>query len=192
MAIALALVGPRLWILIKALFFYGIDIYTKIFRRSKGLSAQTSVLLASGLSRPQSNANSPTGVNPPESAHLGAGRHARFTNESLEITDRSHSEFGAALALVHNTWKFLRSGHLQLSGATSNSNNKWSKHQTITRLWKNFLQRPVEIFISLLLSVFFVGIFVAGKSFKDLLSQKDSICYGNIQPSFSTNVILAT
>ena len=153
----LTLTGPRLWILIKAFIFWAIK-YVK--ENHKGRRGQTNYqlplvdepLLSSG--RPQSN---------------GIQLQPRFyetptqdPSENLITTQKSHSEIGAALKLIGNVWQTLKLRHIELP--TESATRQQPELIWISKIWKNFLQQPAEIALSLLLSAIFIGFFVAQSS----------------------------
>ncbi len=63
--------------------------------------------------------------------------------------------------LIENIWNFLKSGRIELSSDSTSRRKDWLRFPTASRFWKNFLQRPFDILVSLLSSTFFVAIFVA-------------------------------
>ena len=141
MAVVLTLAGPRFWILIKALLLYASNLFTVHIKSKR-------VLLATNNSLPLQNLATP-------SAHI--------IDDNLEATEESHTELGAAFAFIENVWKYLGSGRLKLPNGPTSIRQRWPRH--ITTVWRNLLQRPFDVLLSLLVSVFFVvAIFVAESS----------------------------
>ena len=154
-AIALTLAGPRLWILLKALFFFAIDIYKRRSNRRNRLPIHVELALTS---RP------PPVLASPQDCHILQNETARstpFEHDSLDATEISHSELGAAIMLIGNIWKLLKSARIELSSGSTYGKKNLSRFRAASTIWKNFLQRPIDVLVSLLLSVFFVAIFVA-------------------------------
>ena len=79
----------------------------------------------------------------------------------METTQESHSELGAALALLLNAWKSLTSGRVALLGDFNSSPSTRPGWRQISRLWINFLQKPLDYLASVLFSVLLIGVFVA-------------------------------
>lgn len=149
-AIALTLAGPRLWTLLKALFFYVLDIYTRHSNRRNRLPIHVNLPLTSRLPSLPSDRD-----------QNGTAHPVHFEHDTLNTTEISHSELGAAMMLIEDIWKFLKSGRIELSSGSTYRKKKWLRFRKASKIWKNFLQRPFDIIVSLLLSVFFVAIFVA-------------------------------
>ncbi|KAL9631289.1 MAG: hypothetical protein Q9164_005974, partial [Protoblastenia rupestris] len=84
-------------------------------------------------------------------------------SENMATTQSSHSELGAGLSLIGNVWRRLRLGQIELSTKPATA-RQWARLTRSSKLWKNFLQQPAEIALSLLLSAIFVGLFVAQSS----------------------------
>ena len=139
MAVVLTLAGPRFWILIKALLLYAFNSFTIHIKSKQALAT---------------NNNLPLQNLATTSAHI--------VDDNLEATAESHSELGAAFAFMENIWKYLGSGRLNLPSGPTRIRQIWPKH--MTTVWRNLLQRPFDVLLSLLVSVFFVAIFVAESS----------------------------
>lgn len=141
-AIALTLAGPRLWILFKALAaganYHCRDIITRFLRHYRHNPSERSILM----------------------------------NHNVITTEESHSELGAAHELLENVWKQLGADRIELplgstTGAASVTRNQgWrnSVSGNLTKLWTNFLRHPMDIAISIILSVILIGLFVAETS----------------------------
>lgn len=155
-SIALTIAGPRFWILLKALFFYAFDVYTKHFRPRNKLQSSTHLPLLSGSSSSSAHRHGP---NPPQQP-----QHGHIENEDLRVIEESHSELGAAFAIVRNEWKLLMSGRIELPSGSIFQSQTWPSTPCMRRVWTNILQRPLDILVSLILSALFVGIFVAESS----------------------------
>ena len=84
-------------------------------------------------------------------------------NEDLDTTRESHSELGAAVAILGTMWGLLRSVGVELSTELTNP-KRWRTCSSFSRVWNKFLRRPLEFVVSLLFSAFCVGIFVAESS----------------------------
>lgn len=149
-AIALTLAGPRLWTLLKALVLYVLDIYTSHSNRRNRLPTHVNLPLTFRLPSLPSDRD-----------QNGAAHRVHFEHDSLNATETSHSELGAAMMLIKNIWEFLKSGRIELSSGPTHGKRNWLGFRTASKIWKNFLQRPFDIIVSLLLSVFFVAMFVA-------------------------------
>ncbi len=156
------LAGPRLWILIKAIIFYAINIYTEIYSRRSKLTISMNLPLVSRA--PLSRANRDDSTMLPQSLPTQYDRTRHFRDEGLDTTRTSHSELGAAAALLGIVWAFLRSSRVELSPESTSSRQKWSKIASLSRIWNKFLRRPLETVVSLLLSAVLMGIFVAESS----------------------------
>jgi hypothetical protein len=86
------------------------------------------------------------------------------------LTEESHSELGAARDVLRHVWIDLQSGQIQLSSGNSQPSQSqtgslrkimgafWGRVKRISKL---FLHNITDIAFSLLMSVIFVGIFVA-------------------------------
>lgn len=93
-------------------------------------------------------------------------------DHNVITTEESHSELGAAQELLVNVWEQLRADRIQLPfGSTTGTasvtrNQGWRTYLSgkLTKLWTNFLQHPVDIVTSILMSVVLVGLFVAESS----------------------------
>lgn len=171
-AVALTLAGPRLWILIKAFLLSTVDIFTR-YRRSRErhpppfdlplpLRSPTAPCCGMGIStQPQRSQHTPS----------HPGRQSHLEHDTLEATQTSHSELGAALKIIRSLWHCLRSGSIKLSTGT-HPTYRWPKNlrimKSFTITWKNLLRRPIDVLASLLLSSLFVGIFVAESTFSVL------------------------
>ena len=160
-AIALTLAGPRLWTLLKALFFYAIDIYKRYSNRRDRLPIHVDLQLISRPPPLPSERGNSAGLQQSRSLQNERAHSTQFEHDRLDATNTSHSELGAAIMLIGNIWRFLRSGRIELPSNSMYRKKLLSRFPTISRIWRNFLQRPFDILVSLLLSSFFVAIFVA-------------------------------
>ena len=170
LAIALALTGPRLWILVKAFGFSSLALFKRFKIRlahSCALLSQTIPILplSSQVFAPSDSTSNPLA----QQIELQRVRPDGFGEERVEIMQRSHSELEAALALVANVWGVLRSGQIRLS-------NTQISCTTMRRVWRNFLSRLLDLIVSIFFSTIFVGIFVLGMSY--LLHYSSRIHFG--------------
>ena len=162
-AVALSLVGPKLWILFKAFFLGAIAVHKRTPKQQPGLPANTADL---PLTSRTSFARYPRQS---QLLNAGADRRHFFGRDHLDLTETSHSELGAALALIGNVCQILTPGRIRLSNRPSNQRRMWPVPQGASIIWVKFLQRPFDVVVSLFLSALFVGIFVA-QSTADVLS----------------------
>lgn len=100
--------------------------------------------------------------------HHGRNKEPRemLPGQTMDIIEESHSELSAALRLVVEVVRRLRP-RIELSDESTNGVRKTTRHRCygpLASAWRNFLSRPCDIVVSLLLSSAFVGIFVAGSS----------------------------
>lgn len=157
-AMALTLVGPRLWILLKAFFFWAL---TRHGRRSQRRSTHEGIIGHAPLDLPRVS-DLPTSHNQNQS-------HETFTHDfsisdNLATIESSHSELGAALDLITKVFKLLRTDRIQLFIPSPMSRRHCQFLPKIVRVWNNFLQHPVDVMVPLLLSAAFIGLFVAQSS----------------------------
>jgi hypothetical protein len=148
-AIALTLAGPRLWTSLKALFLYVLDIYRRHSNRRNRLPIHVNLPLSFRLPSL-----------PTDRDQNGTAHSVHFDHDSLNATETSHSELRATMMLIENIWKFLKSGRIELSSGSTYRKKNGLRFPMTGKIWKNFLQRPFDIIVSLLLSIFFVAIFV--------------------------------
>ena len=87
---------------------------------------------------------------------------AHIVDDNIGATAESHSELGAAFAFIETVWKYLGSGCLSLPNGPTSIKQRWPRHMKL--VWRNLLQRPFDVLLSLMVSVFFVAIFVAESS----------------------------
>ena len=93
-------------------------------------------------------------------------------SHNIAATRESHSELGAAHELLGNVWERLRPDRIELPlGSTSDivqgtRDQDWRLYlsERLAKLWRNFLQYPMDIATSILWSMILVGIFVAESS----------------------------
>ena len=93
-------------------------------------------------------------------------------SHNITATRESHSELGAAHELLGNVWEHLRPNRIELPlGSTADivqglTDQGWRIYlsERSTKLWRNFLQYPMDIATSILWSMILVGIFVAESS----------------------------
>lgn len=152
---ALTLVGPRLWILLKAFFFWAL---TRHGRHSQRRSTHEGIIGHAPLDLPRVS-DLPTSHNQNQS-------HETFTHDfsisdNLATIESSHSELGAALDLITKVFKLLRTDRIQLFIPSPMSRRHCQSLPKIVRVWNNFLQHPVDVMVPLLLSAAFIGLFVA-------------------------------
>lgn len=150
-AMTLTLVGPRLWVLIKAFSFWAIGIYERRLLSTRTDHVQSDFPLTS---------SSAASVNP--TPYDLPPRNLALSDRCAAI-ENSHSELGAALDLIRSVWNLLRAGCIELFS----NNSPEDQGQTlinIRRSWKNFLRQPVDILMSLLISAALIGLFVAESS----------------------------
>ena len=147
-AMTLSMAGPRLWILIKAFFFWTIGFCKRRYLFTRTGHVQSDLFLISSSS-------TSTGQDIPLRNFAISDGHDTIKN--------SHSELGAALDLMKGVWTLLKIDRIELSTTCSSSEERqtWSK---IGRLWNNFLRQPADILVSLLISAALVGLFVAQSS----------------------------
>lgn len=148
---ALTLVGPRLWILIKAFSFWAIGFYERRFLTTRTSHAQSDLPLTSSSS---------TSIDPAQ--HDIPLRNLAMS-DGYAAFKNSHSELGAAMELIRGVWDSLRMGRIELSTNRSSGGQR----QTIQKLqssWMRFLRQPVDILISLAISAALIGLFVAQSS----------------------------
>ena len=137
-AVALTLAGPRLWILLKAFGFWILDLIRKLpsCRFSQARRQQY------------------------------GSRWAWCRNNILPTTEESHSELGAALTLANMAMHDLRRNRVELTATNEHAmdpqqGNSGSLLGPLLRLWENFMKKPLDIIVPLLLSLLFIGVFVA-------------------------------
>lgn len=148
-AMALTLVGPRLWLLLKAFFFWALAYYNRrSLHRAIHDRAQPNLLPVSHMV-----------VIPDEAQHNP--NHSISMTDTLETIENSHSELGAALQLINRFWKLLKAGRIELSTPGSLSRRYC---QLFARPWNNFIGQPVDVLVPFILSAAFIGLFVAQSS----------------------------
>ena len=176
-AITLTLTGPRLWILIKALIAW---IWSRSVDRRRKRPAGGSVnggllptitLSSTHGSRTQSPLHSALQI--PWSDADSNNQNDRLRDHNLSTVRGSHSELGAARDMLANTWRELQTGRIRLPIDLGSDEDSWqTKYMSNLRLtyrriidfWDKFLQQPTDFAFSILLSVFFITIFVAQSS----------------------------
>ena len=144
---ALTMAGPRLWILIKAFFFWAVGFYEKRSPFTRTGSIRSNLPLTASSST----------INPNQ--HDVPLRDFAMGDGYDTIKD-SHSELGAAVDLIRGVWNLLQIGRISLSTKHS-LNYQGQRSSKIRRFWNNFLQQPVDILVSLLISAALIGLFVA-------------------------------
>lgn len=85
------------------------------------------------------------------------------TLSNMHIIEESHSELGASLKVLGNAMRRLQP-HIEIPASPERFGRGEPHTQWITRVWERILKQPLDLLISLLLSIVFVGIFVAGAS----------------------------
>ena len=162
---ALTLAGPRLWILIKAFMMYVYNVFLRyrhiwIRRTVPGAPRFPLSLLSNSQTKctslPRLSAASPRN-------HL--------PSHTLDLTEDSHSELGAARDLIGDTLTQLMADqielladHLSLAKLISKRRICHSFCCKVSKIWTNFLRQPFEVAIRILLSALLIGIFVAESS----------------------------
>ena len=138
LAVALTLAGPRVWILLKEFAFWILGLLRTL--------PSYAMFQARG--------------------QRYGSRWAWCRNIVLPATEESHSELGAATTLATVAMHELRRHRLELP--TSNEDAMGPRRNSILRLtemlfgfWNNFLKHPFDIIIPVVLSLLFIGIFVA-------------------------------
>ena len=164
---ALTLAGPRLWVLIKAFYSWMYTIFETYRHRLTIRRADSNIptFSLSSVGNHQSSA-------PPLLGSSVASQRSHVISHSLIVTKNSHSELGAARDLLSDTMSQLRAPPIELPTNSTLQTDHGLKGlgiyrrclKPILQLWGNFLKQPVDIVIPLLLSVFFIGIFVAESS----------------------------
>ena len=93
-------------------------------------------------------------------------RHLSTSDNAMELIEESHSELGAALMLLKSIFLRLRPRIELAEQSIANVNGAGGNRRTerLKRIWETFLSKPFDIGMSVLLSLTFVGIFVAGTS----------------------------
>lgn len=104
---ALTLVGPRLWILMKAFFFWTIGFYEKRFVSTKTGHARSDLPLTSSLS---------VSINP---AQQEVPLQNLAMGDGYAAIENSHSELGAALDIIRGVWNLLKISPIELSTQSS-------------------------------------------------------------------------
>lgn len=137
-AVVLTLAGPRLWILLKEIAFWILNLLRKLPSRG------------SFQARGQ---------------RCGS-RWAWCRNNILPAAEESHSELGAATTLATMAMHELRRHRIELPGSNERATNPeqgniWNLLRPLLRLWGNFLKHPLDIIVPIVLSLLFIGIFVA-------------------------------
>ena len=137
-AVALTLACPRLWILLKE----GIPYILNLFRQLS--------------SRRMFHARTPR----------HGFRWAWCRNDILRTAEESHSELGAATALANIAMHELGRHRMELPatndcGLVTQQGKIWSLFGLFSRFWDNFLKRPLDVIVPIVLSLLFIGIFVA-------------------------------
>lgn len=184
---ALTLVGPRLWILLKAFFFWALAHHK---RRSGRRSTHEGVIGHAPLDLPRVS-NLPTSHNQNQSQ--ATFTHDFSISDNLATIENSHSELGAALDLITKGFKLLKADRIQLFIPSPVSKRHCQSLPKIARLWSNFIQQPVDVMVPFLLSAAFIGLFVAQSS-SSILSARiltDKIAL-SIPPGCTTGFRLST
>ena len=152
-AVALSLSTPRLWILLKALM---LGIYHHLRTKSHERKNRSTVSRMVAQTIPS--------IHPPPSVLLTTFH--QVSHENVVITEESHSELGAARDILRNTWDQLTTRSIRLPIYVAN----W-KHTPFRKcrswvliLWSNLLHYSTEVITSLILSIIFIGVFVAESS----------------------------
>lgn len=168
-AMALTLVGPRLWILLKALFFWVLARYE---RRSKRRSTHGGII---GHNQYQPNATFTDNFS---------------MNDNLATIENSHSELGAALDLIAKVFKLLKADRIQLFIPSPMSRRHCQSLPKVARLWNNLIHQPADVIVPFILSAAFIGLFVAQSS-SSMFSARiltDKIAL-SIPPKCSTRIL---
>lgn len=145
-AMALTLAGPRLWILIKR---FGIWLYDHA-RASRSHHTTRKYFRLCLPIRESGNAS----------------LRSQDRSQDLEIIEESHSELSASTKLITGILRRLRP-RIELSSQAEALNYRRLRSQyagKIMSVWNNFLRRPMDIVTAFLLSIAFIGIFVAESS----------------------------
>lgn len=155
---ALTLAGPRLWILLKAFFFWA---FTHYERRSKRHSMQGEFVGHDLPDLPR--------VSDLPTSHNQNQPNATFTHnfsmgENLTTIENSHSELGAALDLMAKVFKLLKADRIQLFIPSPISKRRCQSLAKIARPWNNLIQQPFDVVVPFILSAAFIGLFVAQSS----------------------------
>lgn len=157
LAITLTLTGPRFWILIKAFIFSISALLSRMnCRLGHGRALLNHAMPTLLLTHDVHARINPLSNGLFQQIELQGVRPNRFVEERVEIIQRSHSELGAAFSILVSIWRVLQSGKIRLS----NLQTSWT---TMHRIWRNVMSRPLDLAMSILFSVIFVGIFVLRK-----------------------------
>ena len=151
MAVALSLATPRLWILIKAFILWVCCLY-RCHGNQQNIAVTPMPIPLSSLSVSQTQIiyqNHPAPLSFPE---------------SLIVTEQSRSELGAARDLLRYVWAQLASRAIHLQESSGFDQRLAFCKYRLPILWSNFRQPVVDIATSLILSLIFIGIFVAESS----------------------------